>query len=333
MYLVQLRTLVIHSPHSIRCVHNLTIIIRTNSTWLIQSEAVLSREAIAYWTSFVATGDPSQNKLATSSAWNKFTNQTDASGPQLRMRLDRGNNLVTGSRMEPISAAQMERCQFWMSDAVVAQTGVWVSFSARMRVQWPDKTISACLFSCINNALNVQLYYGEEDDYYCCFALIFHSRPHKCFDSNMPRFNLAFKWHRLAKRNIPVTFYIGWTSLSTHYVTAERNSRVGSISLPLSSMALEILKAARMEAALIQKVKSAMCAPGQILFSKFDERVNHHHHQSQSLPYRRPNPKATVAGSRTDGFKLPSAWRKRSGWNAFGSGYELESWSIALEWS
>ncbi|KAF9558576.1 alpha/beta-hydrolase [Agrocybe pediades] len=88
------------------------------------SEAVLSHEAIAYWTSFAANGDPSKNKLAASPTWDKFANFAAGVNVQVRMRLDRGNDSATASRMETISAAQMKRCEFWMSDAVVGQTGV-----------------------------------------------------------------------------------------------------------------------------------------------------------------------------------------------------------------
>ncbi|KAF8166258.1 Alpha/Beta hydrolase protein [Pholiota molesta] len=76
------------------------------------SEAALSTEAIAYWTSFAATGDPSTERKSVSPVWNKFTDSTNAT--------TRSHLVLTRA----ITDAQVERCQFWMSDAVVAQTGV-----------------------------------------------------------------------------------------------------------------------------------------------------------------------------------------------------------------
>ncbi|KAH9477586.1 Lipase 1 [Psilocybe cubensis] len=85
------------------------------------SEAVLASEAIAYWTSFVANGDPSVDKKATSPAWTKFSAGI-GQDTRSRMQLTRGGNNVTASGMEGISPAQIERCQFWMSDTVAGQT-------------------------------------------------------------------------------------------------------------------------------------------------------------------------------------------------------------------
>ena len=47
--------------------------------------------------------------------------------------------------------------------------------------------------------------------------------------------------------------------------------------------------------------------------------------------YRRPNPKAIIDGSWTEGSILPSAPINRSGLNTFGSGYATGSCSIALK--
>ncbi|KAJ7880088.1 Alpha/Beta hydrolase protein [Mycena leptocephala] len=72
------------------------------------SEAVLSKEAIAYWTSFAATGNPSTDKLPTSMEWEPFV------GPD--------RNAVTNSTMQTITKAEIQRCQFWMSEDVTAET-------------------------------------------------------------------------------------------------------------------------------------------------------------------------------------------------------------------
>ncbi|KAJ7489618.1 Alpha/Beta hydrolase protein [Mycena galericulata] len=85
------------------------------------SEAVLSKEAIAYWTSFAATGNPSTNKESTSPAWESFV----ASGALRRhLVLTRGGDTVTNSTMQNITEAKIQRCQFWMNETVTAETRV-----------------------------------------------------------------------------------------------------------------------------------------------------------------------------------------------------------------
>ncbi|KAJ7151989.1 Alpha/Beta hydrolase protein [Mycena filopes] len=85
------------------------------------SEAVLSHEAIAYWTSFAATGNPSTDKEAISPTWEPF-----AAGNSSRRRLmfNRGGNTRTNSTMETIGEAEIGRCRFWMSEDVVVETRV-----------------------------------------------------------------------------------------------------------------------------------------------------------------------------------------------------------------
>ncbi|KAK7046454.1 carboxylic ester hydrolase [Favolaschia claudopus] len=90
-----------------------------------QSESVLSKEAIAYWTSFAATGNPSADKKATSPTWEQFTSSaSDLTSLRRRLMLNRGSDTATNSTMETITEAEMERCQFWMSQAVIAETRV-----------------------------------------------------------------------------------------------------------------------------------------------------------------------------------------------------------------
>ncbi|KAF8157104.1 alpha/beta-hydrolase [Crassisporium funariophilum] len=86
------------------------------------SEAALSTEAIAYWTSFAASGNPSSAKKTTSPAWTPFAGNGTSS--RTRLLLTRGGDVITSSVMEQISTAEIERCNFWMSASVVAQTGV-----------------------------------------------------------------------------------------------------------------------------------------------------------------------------------------------------------------
>ncbi|KAJ7798785.1 alpha/beta-hydrolase [Mycena leptocephala] len=85
------------------------------------SEAVLAKEAVAYWTSFAATGNPSTDRKSISPVWESFI-APDSS--HRRLMLTRGGNTATNSTMETISEAEIQRCQFWMSEAVTAETRV-----------------------------------------------------------------------------------------------------------------------------------------------------------------------------------------------------------------
>lgn len=87
----------------------------------LQSEAILSKEAIAYWTSFGATGDPSTDKESTSPTWEPFVGPD---GTRRHMILTRGGDTVTNSTMGDFTAAKIQRCQFWMSENVTAQTRI-----------------------------------------------------------------------------------------------------------------------------------------------------------------------------------------------------------------
>ncbi|KAJ7489621.1 hypothetical protein B0H11DRAFT_2011776 [Mycena galericulata] len=73
------------------------------------SEAVLSREAIAHWTSFAATGNPSTDKESTSPAWDSFV---DSGALRRHLVLTRGGDTMTNSTMQSITEAKIERCQF-----------------------------------------------------------------------------------------------------------------------------------------------------------------------------------------------------------------------------
>ncbi|KAJ7101379.1 Alpha/Beta hydrolase protein [Mycena belliarum] len=85
------------------------------------SETVLSKEAIAYWTSFATTGDPSREKMSVSPAWDSFS-APDAS--RRRLMFNRGGNTSTNSTMQAITEEEIRRCQFWMSEDVTAETRV-----------------------------------------------------------------------------------------------------------------------------------------------------------------------------------------------------------------
>ncbi|KAH7904987.1 Alpha/Beta hydrolase protein [Hygrophoropsis aurantiaca] len=87
------------------------------------TEASLSAAAIAYWTSFTATGDPSAEKLASSPAWSPFA--TAEQSNRMRIVLTEGTTSgTTASVMEALTPEHIERCQFWMQANVTAQTTI-----------------------------------------------------------------------------------------------------------------------------------------------------------------------------------------------------------------
>jgi hypothetical protein len=87
----------------------------------LQSEATLSKEAIAYWSSFAVNGDPTVGKKDTSPSWLKYVADD---GSRQRLVLTRGGDVTTNSAMETITASEVGRCKFWMSDEVVEETRI-----------------------------------------------------------------------------------------------------------------------------------------------------------------------------------------------------------------
>lgn len=82
------------------------------------AEAVLSRDAIGFWSSFASSGNPSTSRVATSPAWKPFS-----SGE--RMVLNQPSNAsVMGSTsvLETTPPEQIERCKFWMALNTTEQT-------------------------------------------------------------------------------------------------------------------------------------------------------------------------------------------------------------------
>lgn len=106
----------------------------------------------------------------------------------------------------------------------------------------------------------------------------------------------------------------------------ERYSREGSITLPSLSTGLEILKVAKMVAAVSQRVENAIWFPGHNLCVYF---FKNQFLRLSKISDLRPNPKAIVAGSRMVGSSCPSLINL-SGLKADGSGYSFSLWSIAL---
>ncbi|TFY68201.1 hypothetical protein EVG20_g3660 [Dentipellis fragilis] len=87
-----------------------------------QSEALLSKEAIAYWTSFVSTGNPSTQKESPSPAWLSFTGSSGTSRHRIVPTI--GNETATGTVLEVIPEFEVERCALWMEEYITAQTKV-----------------------------------------------------------------------------------------------------------------------------------------------------------------------------------------------------------------
>jgi hypothetical protein len=106
---------------------SVALAVRCEPTYYIlfiqQSEALLSREAIAYWTSFASNDDPSAVRLAISPAWEPFV--ASETGRQ-RIQITRGDDgsPTTNSVMQDIGADELERCDFWMSEEVTNETFV-----------------------------------------------------------------------------------------------------------------------------------------------------------------------------------------------------------------
>ncbi|KAL4264270.1 Carboxylic ester hydrolase [Pleurotus pulmonarius] len=98
---------------------------------LNESETRLSREAIGYWTSFIISGNPSSEKEPSRPAWEPFTPKSKSSPSSnttttthRRIVIERGGEEVmnTNTFVESIRPEEIERCNFWMSEEVTAET-------------------------------------------------------------------------------------------------------------------------------------------------------------------------------------------------------------------
>ncbi|KAI0037229.1 Alpha/Beta hydrolase protein [Vararia minispora EC-137] len=83
------------------------------------SEARLSSEAIAFWTSFVTSQDPSVERLVGTPSWPTYTSQSRS-----RMVFSLGNALASASVVEQIDEFETSRCAFWFQKKVTEQTTV-----------------------------------------------------------------------------------------------------------------------------------------------------------------------------------------------------------------
>ncbi|KAL5520475.1 hypothetical protein ACEPAG_9699 [Sanghuangporus baumii] len=83
------------------------------------TEDVLSKESIAFWTSFISTGNSSISREQSSPEWLPF------SSGRSRMVLNQPTNTsatTSASMIEAVSPDEIERCNFWMSVNVTRQT-------------------------------------------------------------------------------------------------------------------------------------------------------------------------------------------------------------------
>ncbi|KAF4580397.1 hypothetical protein EYR40_003113 [Pleurotus pulmonarius] len=95
-----------------------------------ESEARLSQEAIGFWTSFIASGNPSAAAAPARIVWTPFISSspsnTTTTTVHSRIVLERGDDegMKTKTMIELIPAEDIERCNFWMSSNVTAETRV-----------------------------------------------------------------------------------------------------------------------------------------------------------------------------------------------------------------
>ncbi|KAF4580259.1 hypothetical protein EYR40_003193 [Pleurotus pulmonarius] len=94
-----------------------------------ESEARLSQEAIGFWTSFISSGNPSTENVPARINWAPFSSNSSSNttvAAHSRIVLERGSDggTQTNTVIESIPEVEFERCKFWMSTDVTAETRV-----------------------------------------------------------------------------------------------------------------------------------------------------------------------------------------------------------------
>jgi len=84
-------------------------------TTFFQTETPLSKEIIAYRTSFARSGNPSTFKESYSPTWVQHPTGK-------RVVMTRGTTSGTASTIEEVPLFEKERCTFWMSEDVTKET-------------------------------------------------------------------------------------------------------------------------------------------------------------------------------------------------------------------
>ena len=80
------------------------------------SEDAFAEELIAYWLSFVRSGNPNTHKLARSPEWPGYKESTAK-----RIVLTEGSATKSGSTIETIPSAEVDRCAFVVSKVQAQQ--------------------------------------------------------------------------------------------------------------------------------------------------------------------------------------------------------------------
>ena len=80
----------------------------TTFTPMTPSEDAFAEELIAYWLSFVRSGNPNTFKLARSPVWPEYS----ASSPAKRIVLQEGTATTSGSWTEEEPESETDRCEF-----------------------------------------------------------------------------------------------------------------------------------------------------------------------------------------------------------------------------
>ncbi len=107
---------VIGYPHIPLSIYAALFSHRTNGTTVFQpmtpTDQAFAQELIAYWLSFVRSGNPNTHKLASSPEWDSYSPVKPT-----RMVLQEGTPSSSSSFVEGIPAVQVSRCAFVTSKA------------------------------------------------------------------------------------------------------------------------------------------------------------------------------------------------------------------------
>ena len=79
-------------------------------------ETAFAEELIAYWLSFIRTGDPNTYQVARAPQWPVYSQQVSQ-----RIVLTEGTEAKTGSAVETIPALERRRCEFVATKAEAQQ--------------------------------------------------------------------------------------------------------------------------------------------------------------------------------------------------------------------
>ncbi|KAL5525113.1 hypothetical protein ACEPAF_8982 [Sanghuangporus sanghuang] len=84
---------------------------------IIWTEDALSKESVAFWTSFISAGNPSASREFISPEWLPFS-----SGSRIVLNQPSNSSLMSASIMEVAPPKEVEWCKFWMAENAIWQT-------------------------------------------------------------------------------------------------------------------------------------------------------------------------------------------------------------------